>query len=254
MEQNEAFCIVRTDWMTFFFSKEDFRDADITAITTEAIGVMADIRNFLKVNYTLKEAENAVCYFDSTHCNENGNRSYCVWNERKIHCVSLDQFVHEYAHMISDCNADIVYHPSKLFAEGLAQYVSFHFYDGIASQKYLFFKDASVLKNSNPSEHQMICDLLSENGLIYDANNYNKAFIALLNKYYDVSKVDKNSEFYKYYIGPVFVDYCINQLGGIEKFMAVYNDSVTVIDVYQKSVDDLVMEACAYSTSLFFGT
>jgi hypothetical protein len=66
------------------------------------------------------------------------------------------------------------------------------------------------------------------------------------------TKIDVSSDFYKYNIGQIFVDYCINQLGGLEKFVSVYCDSVTIADVYGKSVDDLVIEACAYNTSTFY--
>lgn len=73
-----------------------------------------------------------------------------------------------------------------------------------------------------------------------------------MDKNYDISNVDKNSDFYQYYIGAVFVDYCIHQLGGLETFLSVYCDSVTVIDVYGKSVDDLIIEACAFNTTMFY--
>ena len=253
VEQTDSDYIVCTDWMKFYFSKKDFKESDIADIVTEAESVMADVRNHLKVNYTLEVAEETVCYFDSTYRNKDGQkRSWCSWDEKEMYCISLDDFVHEYVHMISENNDDLVYHPSKLFSEGLAQYVSLNFYDGIATQQYNFFKEATVSKNSNASEHQMICDLLLDNGLAYNAENYNKAFVAILDKNYDVTKIDVNSDFYKYNIGQIFVDYCINQLGGLEKFVSVYCDSVTVADVYGKSVDDLVIEACAYNTSTFY--
>ena len=98
----------------------------------------------------------------------------------------------------------------------------------------------------------MICDLLSDNGLAYTAKNYNKAFVAILDKNYGITKIDVNSDFYKYNIGQIFVDYCINQLGGLEKFIYVYCDSVTVADVYGKSADELVIEACAYNKVSFY--
>lgn len=253
IEQTESDYIISTDWMTFYFSKGDFNESDVEDIAEEAVSVMADIRNYLKVNYTLEEAKETVCYFDSTYRNKDGQkRSWCFWDEKKMYCISLDDFVHEYVHMISENNEDLVYHPSKLFSEGLAQYVSLNFYDGVATKQYTFFKEESVSKNSNASEHQMICDLLSDNGLAYNAENYNKAFVAILDKNYDVTKIDVNSDFYKYNIGQIFVDYCINQLGGLEKFISVYCDSVTIADVYGKSVDDLVIEACAYNTSTFY--
>lgn len=253
IEQTDSDYIVCTDWMKFYFSKKDFEESDIVDIVTEAESVMADVRNYLKVKYTLEEAEEIVCYFDSTYRNKDGQkRSWCSWDEKEMYCISLDDFVHEYVHMISENNEDLVYHPSKLFSEGLAQYVSLNFYDGIATKQYTFFKEESVSKNSNASEHQMICDLLSDNGLAYNAENYNKAFVAILDKNYDITKIDVNSDFYKYNIGHIFVDYCINQLGGLEKFVSVYCDSVTVDDVYGKPVDELVIEACAYNTSTFY--
>ncbi len=253
IEQTESDYIISTDWMTFYFSKGDFNESDIKDIAEEAVSVMADVRNYLKVNYTLEEANETICYFDSTYRNKDGQkRSWCFWDEKKMYCISLDDFVHEYVHMISENNDDLVYHPSKLFSEGLAQYVSLNFYDGIATKQYTFFKEESVSKNSNASEHQMICDLLSDNGLAYNAEYYNKAFVAILDKNYDVSQIDKNSDFYKYVIGQIFVDYCINQLGGFEQFISVYCDSVTAADVYEKSVDDLIIDACAYNTSIFY--
>ena len=253
IEQTESDYIISTDWMTFYFSKGDFKESDVEDIAEEAVSVMTDVRNYLKVKYTLEEAEETVCYFDSTYRNKDGQkRSSCLWDEKKLYCISLDDFVHEYVHMISESNENLVYHPSKLFSEGLAQYVSLTFYDEVATKQYDFFKEESVSKNSNASEHQMICDLLSDNGLAYNAENYNKAFVAILDKNYDVTKIDVNSDFYKYNIGQIFVDYCINQLGGLEKFVSVYCDSVTIADVYGKSVDELVINACEYNTLLFY--
>jgi len=250
IEQTESDYIISTDCMTFYFSKGDFKESDVEDIAEEAVLVMADVRNYLKVKYNLKET---ICYFDSTYRNKDGQkRSWCFWDEKKMYCISPDDFVHEYVHMISENNEDLVYHPSKLFSEGLAQYVSLNFYDEIATKQYTFFKEASVSKNSNAAEHQMICDLLSDNELTYNAENYNKAFVAILDKNYDVTKIDVNSDFYKYNIGHVFVDYCINQLGGLEKFISVYCDSVTIADVYGKSVDELVINACEYNTLLFY--
>ena len=253
IEQTESDYIISTAWMTFCFSKGDFKESNVKDIAEEAVSVMTDVRNYLKVKYTLEEAEETVCYFDSTYRNKDGQkRSSCLWDEKKLYCISLGDFVHEYVHLISENNEDLVYPPSKLFSEGLAQYVSLNFYDGFASKQYTFFKEESVSKSSNASEHQMICDLLSDTGFAYNAENYNKAFVAILDKNYDITKIDVNSDFYKYNIGQIFVDYCINQLGGLEKFVSVYCDSVTISDVYGKSVDELVINACEYNTLLFY--
>ena len=251
--QTESDYIISSDWMTFYFSKRDFKETDIESIAKEAICVMTDIKNYLNVKYTLEEAKNAICYFDSAYRNKNGEfRSQCLWDENKIYCTSLDAFIHEYVHMISENNKDLVYHPSKLFSEGLAEYVSLNFHSDIATKQYAFFKEKSVSKNSNATEHQMICKLLSDNELAYNAENYNKALVAILNKNYDITKIDVNSDFYIYNIGHIFVDYCINYLGNLEKFISVYCDSVTVTEIYGKSVNDLVIEACAYTTAIFY--
>lgn len=53
-------------------------------------------------------------------------------------------------------------------------------------------------------------------------------------------------------MGHIFVDYCINNLGNIEKFISVYCDSITVAEVYGKPVDDLIINACAYNTAIFY--
>lgn len=59
---------------------------------------------------------------------------------------------------------------------------------------------------------------------------------------------------YKYYIGFIFVDYCINHLGGLAQFLSAYCDSATVPNLYGKTVDKIVKEACAYNTFLFYKT
>ena len=251
--QNELYYIVSTDWMKFYFFKNDFQKSDIPDIVNEIAFVMTDVRNYLDLNYTLKEAEETVCYFDSSYRNEkNEKRSMCFPYEKKMYCVSLDDFVHEYVHMISGNNIDLVYHPDDVFVEGLAQYVSLNFYDGIASKKYIYFKQSEVLKNSNVTEHKAICDLLSKNKISYNAKNYNRAFIAMLDKNYDISNINKKDDFYNYSIGYIFVDFCINKLGGIEKFISVYVDSVIFADVYGKKVDDIILEACDYNTAIFY--
>lgn len=252
IEQTQSDYVISTEWMTFCFSKKEFTESEAADIAAEAVFVMADVRNYLKVNYTSEEAQETVCYFDRTYRNKEGRAiSMCYWTEKRMHCISLSDFVHEYVHMISENNEDLVYHPSKIFSEGLAQYVSLHFFDGIATRAYTYFTEAPVSTNSE--EHQRVCKLLSKNGLAYTTENYNKAFVAILDKQYDVSKIDKDSDFYNYIIGQVFVDYCIRQLGGLEKFISVYCDCVTASDVYGKSVDDLVLEACAYNTAAFYG-
>jgi len=136
---NEQYFNVPTDWMNFFFSKEDFKQEDIIPIVQEAIYIMEDIRNFLDVNYTLKEAKESSCYFDSAFTYNGDKHSRCFWAERKMYCTSLSTFVHEYVHMVSNNNADILYVPDTIMSEGLAEYIEVTFCDKIATKKYVFF-------------------------------------------------------------------------------------------------------------------
>ena len=253
IEQTDSNYIVRTDWMTFFFSKNDFQEADIMDIAGEAVLLMADIRSYLGVNYGLEEDEGTVCYFDSAYRDGNGQkRSMCFWDEKKMFCISPDAFVHEYVHMVSETHADLVYHPNALFSEGLAEYVSLHFLDEIASQPYTHFGQSEIATSSNASDHEAICTLLEKKNLPFFAKNYNKAVVAVADRYYGISHIDTKGDFYKYYVGYVFVDYCINHMGGINVFMAVYSDCVTAEDVYGKPADKLAMDACAFNTSFFY--
>ena len=53
IEQTESDYFISTDWMTFYFSKGDFKESDVEDIAEEAVSVMADVRNYLKVNYLI---------------------------------------------------------------------------------------------------------------------------------------------------------------------------------------------------------
>ena len=252
-EQNEKYYTVSTEWMDFYLSKKDFSEADVIDIVNEAVLLMADVRSYLDLNYTLNEAEDSACYFDSTYKNNNGeNRSMCFTEEKIIYCISLDSLVHEYVHLISGNNADLVYSPSDVLIEGLAEYVSLNFYSEIASQNYIFFKERVVLKSSDLTEDRLICQLLTENRLEYNASNYTKAFVAMLCRDYGLSKINKDADYYKYSVGYVLADYCINQYLGLERFIDVYTDSITFVDVYGKSIDTLVEDACVHNISLFY--
>ena len=249
---DEPYYVVPTEWMRFCFSKKDFSEEEALKIASEAVFVMEDIRSYLDLNYTLEEAEGAVCYFDGDYLNDTGEeRSMCFIYDRKMYCLSLDDFTHEYTHMVSGSCKDIVYLPEDVLVEGLAQYVSLNFHCGIASQEYSFFKEKSVLKSSDISEHNMLCELLSSNNIQYNAANYTKAFIAALDKNYGISKINKNDDYYKYGVGYIFTDYCIEHYG-IEKFTDVYADSVIFTEVYGKTIEELILEACEYNTSAFY--
>ncbi len=251
-EETDRYYVVCTDWMKFNFSKDNFEKNKIIDIAREAFHVMEDVRNFLGVNYNEDEAKGSVCFFDST-CKYNGQqRSHCDWNAREMYCVLVDDFIHEYVHMVCGNNKDLVYPPDALFSEGIAQYIALNFNNGIASENYSHFKERTVLKSSDTEEDKEICGLLKNNGYDYNASNYNKAVVALAYKNYDLPNLRQNTEFYKYYMGFVVADYCIHQLGGIEKFMLMYCDSIMISEVYGKNMSDIIIDACEYNVSRFY--
>jgi hypothetical protein len=253
IEENDSYYVVSTDWMTISFAQNDYRKEDLPQIVREADQVMADIRKYLNLSYGAEEAANTICVFDSSYRNESGlERSQCFPREKTMFCISLENLVHEYVHMVSENNNDMVYSPDKILCEGLAEYVSFHFYDDIASEQFSFFTPPAVPENTDASEHQTVCDLLSENGLAYDAPNYTKAFVALVSKNYELSDIDRTSDYYNYFVGYVLAEYCISQLGGIERFILMYCDSIAAVEVYGKPLEGLVSEACANNTMLFY--
>ncbi len=251
VEQNEYNYVVYTEWMLFYFSKKDYQKENIVEIVNEAVGVMEDVRNYLGLNYSLDNASETECFFDSEYYNNGQNRSYCYMAEKKMYCVSLVDFVHEYVHMVSGNCEDLVYQPDEIFVEGLAQYVSFNFCDVVASVEYKYFRELEVVENSDSSEHGAICELIYNNKLEYNIKNYNKALVAFFDEKYSATELNKKSDFYKYQIGYVFVDYCINRLGGFDKFIVVYCDSLTIDSVYGSTIDELIIEACEYNTILF---
>ena len=253
IEQTNSDYIIQAEWITFYFSKQDFDINEVPDIAFEANLIMSDIRNFLNVSYTSKEAIESICYFNSSYSDNSAPyRSICNYTEKKIYCVSLDDFVHEYVHLICGNNSSLVYQPNDIFIEGLASYIELNFHENIASTAYKYFQSPPMSKSSNQSEHREICNLLSNKGYTHNEKNYRKAFIALLDKSYDISKIDRDSDFYKYYIGYIFVEHCIENLGGIEKFMSVYEDSVTFYDIYEITVDELILKICNDNTRLFF--
>ena len=51
--------------------------------------------------------------------------------------------------------------------------------------------------------------------------NYRKAAVALLEWY---GGYPEDRENYSYEIGQIFVEYCVEELGGMQKFMSAFND------------------------------
>ncbi len=252
IKQNDNYYIVETDWMTFYLSKNDFEENAVNDIITEAVSVMAEIRAYLKVSYTLEQAKGTSCYFDSGYIDDKEqNRSHCFWREKLMYCVLLQDFVHEYVHMVAGNNSDVIYKPDAIFVEGLAEYVSISFYGNISGNKYRYFNEPTVFSDTSSEAYQAVSTFLTQKGLPLNRENYTRLQVHLFYRTSGMTEVDKNSDFYKYNIGYVLVDYCIDQLGGLERFLQVYCDCITASEVYGKTVDALLEEACEYNANIF---
>ena len=168
-----------------------------------------------------------------------------------IYCLSLYDFVHEYVHIVMENNTELVYVPAEIFREGFAQYVSLNFFDNISESSYSFFKEPPISKNSNEAEHNQISKLLTDNDLEYNAKNYTKAFVYLYSRNYDLSELDTSSDFYNYYVGYLLTEYCVNELGGLNRFISVYYDSITIEETYGKTLYEIINKACDNNEKLF---
>ena len=250
--QNDAYYIVNTDWMAFYLSKKDFEENAVNDIVSEAVSVMAEIRDYLEVSYTLEQAKGTVCYFNSRYIDDKEqNRSQCFWREKVMYCVLPQDFIHEYVHMVAGNNSDVVYKPDDIFIEGLAEYVSINFYGDITEKDYRYFNEPDVFSDTSGEAYQAISTFLTQKGLPLNKENYTKLEVYLFHRTSGTSFIDKNSDFYKYYIGYVFVDYCIEQLGGLEQFLQVYCDCITASEIYGKTVDALIEDACEHNKNFF---
>lgn len=247
--------VIETDWMTFYFAKRDFNAAEVLPIVEEAERAMADIRAYLGVSYTLEDAKGSRCYFDSSYRDAAGaGRSRCNWASKELFCTSVDHLTHEYTHLVSMCSSDLLYQPQDMFLEGLAQYVQMIFHDKIASGEYIYIQKPTI--PTEAGDFQTVARLLRSSGLAQTAENFDKMLVAFAEDQIIQSNVDRselNRDIYFYYYGHIFVDYCVNNLGGVEKFMDAYCDEVIFSDVYGKSVDEMMNEAVEYNTAFCDG-
>lgn len=246
VEENSRWYIVRTEWMKFFFSKSDYQKEDILPIVVEAVSLMADIRAYLGGYYTKDDAQGAVCYFNSSIDENSFDGKFFDYDQRLI-CRNPSIFVHEYAHMVSISSSECVYKPEKLFIEGLATYVQYTFHHA-TSQEYRYFEEAPV-HEWDASTHKIICNLIAQSGVEYNAENYRKAIVALFEMYGGYPEDRAESP---YEIGQIFVEYCVEELGGMQKFMSAFGDYLKFEDIYGKTVGEVVKEAREWNMSLFY--
>ncbi len=251
-EVKNDYYVITTDYMTFHFSIDDFDANEIWGIKDEAVEIMRKVQDYLNVSCNTLSLKESTCYFDSSYVDLNGkSRSYCFPEDNVMYCISPYDFVHEYVHMVIENNTELVYHPSNIFREGFAQYIGLNFFDDISSDNYSYFKSPPVSENSNEAEHNQICKLIADNDLEYNAKSYLKAFVSLYSRYNDISLLDTNSDFYNYYVGCVVAEYCINELGGLNKFISAYCDSVMFEDIYGKTLSEVIKDACTNNDKLF---
>ena len=245
VEEDERWYFVRTEWMTFYFSRSDYQKEDVMPIVIEAVSLMADIRAYLGVYYTKDDAQGAVCYFNSSF-ESSYDGTFTDYYQRLI-CRNPAIFVHEYAHMVSISSSECVYNPEKLFIEGLATYVQYTFHH-VTSQEYQYFEEAQIYE-WDELHHQYICDIITQSGKEYNAENYKKATIVMMEIYwggYSDERLD-----YPYEIGQIFVEYCVEELGGMQKFMRAFGDYLKFEDVYGKTVEEVVKEAREWNMAQF---
>ena len=245
IEEDERSYFVRTEWMKFHFSKLDYQKEDVMPIVVEAVALMADVRDYLGVDYTIGDAQGAICYFNSQFNDTVDGRFYHYY--QRIMCRNLSVFVHEYAHMVSISSSDCLYTPQKLFVEGLATYVQYTFHHA-TSQEYQYFQEDQIYEWGEP-HHQYICDIIEQGGVEYNAENYKKATIVMMEIYwggYSEERLD-----YPYEIGQIFVEYCVEELGGMQKFMRAFGDYLKFEDVYGKTVEEVVKEAREWNMAQF---
>ena len=246
IEEYERWYSVRTDWMTFHFFKSDYQKEDILPIVVEAVSLMADIRAYLGGYYTKDDAQGAVCYFNSS-IDENSFDGKFFDSDQRLICRNPSIFVHEYAHMVSISSSECVYKPEKLFVEGLATYVQYTFHHA-TSQEYRYFEEAQIYE-WDELHHQYICDIITQSGKEYNAENYKKATIVMMEIYlggYSDERLD-----YPYEIGQIFVEYCVEELGGMQKFMSAFGDYLKFEDIYGKTVEEVVKEAREWNMAQF---
>lgn len=246
VEEYERWYSVRTDWMTFHFFKSDYQKEDILPIVIEAVSLMADIRAYLGGYYTKDDAQGAVCYFSSSIDENSFDGKFFEYDQRLI-CRNPSIFVHEYAHMVSISSSECVYKPEKLFIEGLATYVQYTFHHA-TSQEYRYFEEAQIYE-WDELHHQYICDIITQSGKEYNAENYKKATIVMMEIYwggYSDERLD-----YPYEIGQIFVEYCVEELGGMQKFMSAFGDYLKFEDIYGKTVEEVVKEAREWNMAQF---
>ena len=260
-EREGDYYVVRSDWLTCYFYKRDYAARDVPQIAAEAFDVAADIRAFLGITYTEKQAANTVCYFDSTHRNEQGSpQSQAFRLKRILYCGGLESFTHEYTHIVTGNSPDVRYTPDKIFSEGLAEYVMYSFTEEIATKEYRYFTSYPLDQQVSSADHAAVLSMMTEKDIEKTGKNYQLAIVAMYDwelRREELHSPIPNSPYqqdsYPYFIGHVLATYCIEQKGGLEPYMRAYCDFIKIPEIYGVTLEELIEQAVKQNTVAYYG-
>ena len=260
-EREGNYYVVRNEWLTCYFYKREYAEKEVLAIAAEALEVAADIRAFLGITYTEKQAAHTVCYFDSTHKNGDGlPQSQAFPAKRILYCGGLESFTHEYTHIVTGNSPDVRYAPDQIFSEGLAEYVMYSFTEKIATKEYRYFTSYCLDQQVNSADHAAVLSMMTEKGIEKTGKNYQLAIVAMFDResrteelHAPIKNTPHQEDSYPYFIGHVLVTYCIEQNGGIESLMRAYCDTLKIPDIYGMSQEQLIEQAIKQNTASFYG-
>ncbi|MBQ8719335.1 MAG: hypothetical protein IJY66_08720 [Clostridia bacterium] len=259
-ELDGNYYIVRSEWLTCCFYKHDYAAQEVLAIASEALDVAADIRAFLGITYTEKQAAHTVCYFDSTHKNADGlPQSQAIPAKRMLYCGGLESFTHEYTHIVTGNSPDVRYAPEKIFSEGLADYVMYSFTEKIATKEYQYFTSYQLEQEMGSADHAAVLSMMTEKGIEKTGKNYRLAIVALFDResrmeqlHFPVENSLYQEDSYPYFVGYVLATYCIEHNGGIAPLMRAYCDYLKTPEIYGVTLEELTAQAVRHNTALFY--
>lgn len=242
--------IGESETMVYCFRRTDFTEAEAELLLADATALAEDICRWLKVDsadMVSTDGEKPICYFDSTYRWNGEIRSSTKVYERKMWCVTPEDYVHEYVHMVSGCSNRLIYMPDNLLREGLATYVGFTWQETLALGEYPSVPHTTVrLSTNDPSERAVIEQMLDASIEQTPLNIY-RAEMAYACETYGIDRVlaieQTNEEYFMYHVGCILIDYLMKQSGGRADVMALYFDAMQAESIYGASLDELIRSA-----------
>ncbi len=232
-----------------YIFKDNISAEEQKKVIEEAENAILEVNQILGVDL----AEKFDCVFDSSYKNAKGqSRSEAKFQDKIIYCVEYTAFVHEYIHMLLNLSPDRIYNPNAILIEGTATYFSSVWGEKYGNN-YEHLYDGDFGRFPDVSEDEAICKKLEEQNLPLTDRNYFNATVATISKMVGFDKCQTlDGEFVNYRIGSVTVEYLITQCGGVEKFLSVYFDSIRVPDEYEKSLEDIIIDALKWNAESYF--